>query len=75
MNTIVSQQSEVSFMKLKLKRIEQGYKQYVFAEKVGITREYLRKLENGTAKNPSIELMKKISTELNTPVTELFFQD
>jgi len=62
-------------MKLKLKRIEKGYKQYVFAEKVGITRAYLRKLENGTAKNPSIELMKKISNELNTPVTELFFQD
>lgn len=62
-------------MKLKLKRIEKGYKQYIFAEKVGITREYLRKLENGTAKNPSIEIMKKISNELNTPVTELFFQD
>lgn len=74
MNTIVSQ-SEVSLVKLKLKRIEKGYKQYVFAEKVGVTREYLRKLENGTAKNPSIELMKRIAKELNTPVTELFFQD
>lgn len=60
-------------LNIKLKRIEKGFKQYEFAEKIGISREYLRKLENGTAKNPSIELMKKVSEILETPVQNLFF--
>ncbi|WP_341479369.1 MULTISPECIES: helix-turn-helix transcriptional regulator [Clostridium] len=62
-------------LKIKLKRIEKGYKQYVFAEKVGISREYLRLIENGKANNPSIPIMKKISKVLETPVTELFFNE
>ncbi|RXI49145.1 XRE family transcriptional regulator [Clostridium tetani] len=62
-------------LKIKLKRIEKGYKQYVFAEKVGISREYLRLIENSKAKNPSIQVMKKISQLLETPVQELFFNE
>lgn len=60
-------------MKIKLKRIERGLKQYEFAKKLGISREYLRLLENDTAKNPSVELMKRISEVLETPVQDLFF--
>lgn len=62
-------------IKLKVARIEKGYsKAYQFAEKVGITRQYLTMLETGKAKNPSKELMGKISTELGIGVEELFFK-
>ncbi|MDT8715558.1 helix-turn-helix transcriptional regulator [Clostridium sp. 19966] len=50
-----------------------GYKHCEFAEKVGISREYLRQLENGKAKNPSITIMKKISELLGVSAEELFF--
>ena len=62
-------------MKIKLKRIEKRLKQYEMAEMVGISREYLRLIEKGTKTNPSIQIMKKISEVLETPVQELFFQD
>jgi len=60
---------------LKLKRIEKRIKQYELAEKVNISRQYLISIENGTAKNPSIDIMKKISALLDTPVQELFFNE
>ena len=64
-------------MKYTLKglRVGQGFKAGQFAEEVGISREYLRKLENGSAKNPSVELMKKIAKKLNSDVITLFFSD
>lgn len=62
-------------LKLKLKRIERGFKQGEFAEMVGISRYYLSALERGKATNPSIPVMKKISILLETPVQELFFND
>lgn len=60
-------------LKIKLKRIEKGIKQYELAEILGISRYYMQLLEKGTAKNPSIDLMKKISEILEAPVQELFF--
>ncbi|WP_315671743.1 helix-turn-helix transcriptional regulator [Clostridium sp. 19966] len=62
-------------MKYKLKAliVGMGYKHCEFAEKVGISREYLRQLENGKAKNPSITIMKKISELLGVSAEELFF--
>jgi len=62
-------------LRIKLKRIEKEYKTTEFAEMVGISREYLRLIEAGKAKNPSILVMKKISELLDTPVQELFFED
>ena len=58
---------------VRLKRVEKEYKTTELAKMLGITREYLRLIEIGKAKNPSIELMKKISELLDTPVMELFF--
>ncbi len=60
-------------MKLKLKRIEKGIKQYELSEKVGISRYYLSSLERGKSKNPSNMLMLKLAQELDTSVEELFF--
>lgn len=62
-------------LKLKLKRVEKGIKQKDLAKEVGISIQYLNALENGRATNPGIPVMKKISEILETPVTELFFED
>lgn len=64
-------------MRYKMKGIRTGlgFKQGEFAKKVGISREYLRLIENDKAKNPSKKIMKKISKELKFPVDELFFSD
>lgn len=59
--------------KIKALRIGKGFKAGEFAEKVGISREYLRQIENGTAKNPSCKIMKKISEILEMSIDELFF--
>lgn len=62
--------------KLKIARLEAGYiKAYEFAEKMGISRQYLTMLETGRAKNPSRKLMIKIAEALNTDVQTLFFSE
>lgn len=61
--------------KLKIRRIEKNIKQKDLAKQVGITPQYLMYLEQGKAKNPSIDLMKRLSEALDTPVQELFFNE
>ncbi|HBI6884198.1 TPA: helix-turn-helix transcriptional regulator [Clostridium perfringens] len=61
--------------KIKALRVGMGYKTGEFAKKLGISREYLRLIENGTAKNPNRNLMMKIAKELNSDVVTLFFSD
>ena len=62
--------------KLKASRIMAGYdKAYEFAKEMGISRQYLTMLETGRAKNPSRELMMKISKALNISIEELFFSE
>lgn len=60
---------------VKIKRIELGIKQKDLAKKIGITPQYMMHIENGEAKNPSVEIMKKIAAELNCSVQELFFEE
>lgn len=62
-------------MKIKVKRIEMGIKQKDLAKRIGITAQYLMKIEHGEAKNPSIDIMKRISEELGESVEELFFSE
>lgn len=64
-------------MKFKIKalRVGQGIKAGEFAKILGISREYLRLIENGKAKNPNRELMIKIAKALDTTVQELFFSE
>lgn len=59
--------------KIKALRVGNGIKACDFAKEIGISREYLRLIENGRATNPSIQVMKKISELLETSVQELFF--
>ncbi|WP_238902697.1 helix-turn-helix transcriptional regulator [Clostridium sp. YIM B02506] len=59
--------------KIKAFRVGQGIKANELSRRIGITRQYLRLIENGEAKNPSRTIMKKIADELGTSVEELFF--
>lgn len=59
---------------IKAERVRRGIKQSVMAEKLGITPQYLCKIEKGEVE-PRRNLMKKLSEELDTDVQELFFQD
>ena len=59
-------------MEIKILRIRKGIKLKDLAEKVGISREYLRQIENETA-NPSKRIMQSIAKELGSSVQELFF--
>lgn len=58
---------------IKLRRIELDKKAITVANNTGISREYLRLIEAGKAKNPSIDVMKKIAIELQSDVQKLFF--
>lgn len=60
--------------KLKAKRVEKGIKQGDMAKQLGITPQYLCNIEKGKA-SPRLDLMKKISELLETPATELFFNE
>ena len=61
--------------KIKALRVGQGFRAGEFAEKIGISREYLRQIENGKAKNPSREIMSKIAKALDSDVVTLFFSE
>ncbi|WP_238884563.1 helix-turn-helix transcriptional regulator [Clostridium sp. YIM B02551] len=60
-------------LQLKLKRIEKGFKQGDLAKELKISRYRLSALERDKVKNVNIDLMKKISELLETPIQELFF--
>ena len=59
-------------MKVKIARIKKKIKQQELAEMVGISREYLWKIENDAA-NPTKTIMIKIAEILECSVQELFF--
>lgn len=61
--------------KIKSLRVLNGIKAGDFAKELGISREYLRLIENGKAKNPNVKLMKDIAKALNSDVQTLFFSD
>jgi len=61
-------------MRVKLKRIEKGFKQFELAKIVGISSTYLRQIESGQA-NPTKDIMEKIASALDTPAGVLFFEE
>ena len=54
-------------------RQEKGITLVKLSEMSGVSIGYLCHLEKGSRKNPSIEIMEKISTALNKSITEIFF--
>ena len=61
-------------IKLKIRRIQKGLSQKELAKCAGITSQAISNYENGRL-NPSYEVMKLISIELDAPVDELFFDE
>ena len=61
--------------KIRALRVGQGIGATKFANDLGISREYLRQIENGTAQNPRKELMIRIAKALNSDVQTLFFSE
>lgn len=59
---------------LTVARIRKGINQKDFAKILGVTNQSISDYENGRL-NPSYEMMKKISEELDTSVDELFFKE
>ncbi|WP_123054501.1 helix-turn-helix transcriptional regulator [Clostridium sp. JN-1] len=59
--------------KLKAKRVEKGIKQGVFSKQLGITPQYLGRIEKGEVE-PRRNLMIKIAQLLDEDVSELFFK-
>jgi len=58
---------------VKKVREEKGITLVKLSEISGVSVGYLCHLEKGTRKNPSIEIMEKISKALNKSITEIFF--
>jgi putative transcriptional regulator len=71
----VCEEVKIMGLKLKFRRMERKLTQQELADKVGISRYYLSALERNKVKNPSIQVMKKISEILEMTVQELFFDD
>ena len=57
---------------IKKRRMELGYSQTEFADKLNITNDWLSRLENGKA-YPSRKLALKIAKELNVDFIDIFF--
>ncbi|MDP4094398.1 MAG: helix-turn-helix transcriptional regulator [Bacillota bacterium] len=56
---------------IKAKRIEKGYGLVEFAKSTGISPGYLSQLENGRKTNPNLEVLMKISSELEIDIDML----
>jgi transcriptional regulator with XRE-family HTH domain len=59
-------------MGLRLKRLReaQGLSQYAMADKAGISRQYVRKLEAGLS-DPTLGMLQRIAKALGVRVTKL----
>lgn len=56
---------------IKKLRKARGLTQVELAERAGVTQVYISSLENGTRKNPSLDLLRKLAKALKTDVAEL----
>lgn len=61
--------------KIRRYRKQKGMNLEEMSSKIGISTGYLCHLEKGTRRNPSTEIMEKISKVLNKTITEIFFSD
>lgn len=62
-------------LNLKIARIKKKITQKELAEIVGVSREQIVALENGRAKNPNLDTIKKISNALEVSPLDLFFNE
>lgn len=55
-------------------RKERGLTQEELANLTGVSVGYISHLENGTRRNPSVEVMNRFAIALNKTVSEIFFE-
>ena len=60
--------------RMKLERLKKEMSQEEMAKKVGISTQYLAKLEQGKNNNPSLKVMQNIANVLNLNIQELFVE-
>lgn len=56
---------------IREKRLKKGYTQEILAEKLGVSREHLAKIETGT-KGSSLNLLFLLAEKLDTSLEKLF---
>lgn len=56
---------------LKRNRIKKGYSLQELADKIGASKAHVWDLEQGRATNPSLEVLQKLSTHLEVPISSL----
>lgn len=61
--------------RLKIARILAEKTQIQLSQETGLSRDYISELERGVNKNPSLDVMIKISKALNVSVQEIFLYD
>lgn len=61
--------------KIKIARVLADKTQEQLSKETGISKDYISMLERGVTNNPTLEVMKKLSKALDTPVVDLFFSD
>ena len=59
--------------KLKQLRIEKGYSLDEFSKLSGISISYLNELENGSKRNPSLDIIHKIAIALNKNIVDICY--
>jgi transcriptional regulator with XRE-family HTH domain len=57
--------------KLKTLRLKKGFSLQDLADAVGASKAHIWDLETGRAKNPTVELLMKLSTTLGTSIADL----
>ena len=60
-------------LNMKLARVEKGYSQEYLAKKIGVSRQTILLIEQGTY-NPSIQLCIAICKELDRTLNDLFWE-
>lgn len=58
---------------IKRLRKSKDISQYMLAKEAKINRSYLVQLENGTKRNPSLDILYRISKALNVNIKDLFY--
>lgn len=61
--------------KLKELRLKKGFSLQELADVVGVSKAHVWDLEQGRAKNPTIEVLKSLSTALGTTIADLLGED
>ena len=73
--TTLNRREVKRLLKMREAREKRGMTASELARRVGIAPSYVVSLETGARRNPSLSVMKRIAAELETPMSEMFFEE